>query len=71
MLTEEYERKTIDLLLVSPLSFSEILTINGVVIQNIGLLLLLSGIVFVSGDQENGDKVKRCSKLHLFLFHVS
>lgn len=67
MLTEEYERKTLDLLLVSPLSFSEILdgkmisaiiivpvqaflwvllvTLNGVVVHNIGLLLLLSGIV--------------------------
>jgi len=67
MLTEEYERKTLDLLLVSPLSFSEILdgkmitaiiivpaqallwlllvTINGVVVNNIGLLLILSGIV--------------------------
>ncbi|MCZ7402652.1 MAG: ABC transporter permease [Candidatus Methanoperedens sp.] len=67
MLTEEYERKTLDLLLVSPLSFSEILdgkmitaiiivpaqgflwlllvTLNGVIVNNIGLLLLLSGIV--------------------------
>jgi ABC-type Na+ efflux pump permease subunit len=67
MLTEEYERKTLDLLLVSPLSFSEILdgkmitaiiivpaqaflwlllvTLNGVVVNNIGLLLLLCGIV--------------------------
>jgi len=67
MLTEEYERKTLDLLLVSPLTFSEILdgkmitaiiivpaqaflwlllvTLNGVVVNNIGLLLLLSGIV--------------------------
>jgi len=67
MLTEEYERKTLDLLLVSPMSFSEILdgkmitaiiivpaqaflwlllvTINGVVVHNIGLLLLLCAIV--------------------------
>jgi len=67
MITEEYERKTLDLLLVSPLSFSEILdgkiitaiiivpaqaflwlllvTINRVVVHNIGLLLLLCGIV--------------------------
>ncbi len=67
MLTEEYERKTLDLLLVSPLSYSEILdgkmltaiiivpaqaflwlllvTMNRVVVHNIGLLLLLSGIV--------------------------
>lgn len=67
MLTEEYERKTLDLLLVSPLSFSQILdgkmitaiiivpaqaflwlllvTMNRVVVHNIGLLLLLSGIV--------------------------
>lgn len=67
MLTEEYERKTLDLLLVSPLSYSEILdgkmitaiiivpaqaflwlflvTMNRVVVHNIGLLLFLSGIV--------------------------
>jgi ABC-type Na+ efflux pump permease subunit len=67
MITEEYERKTLDMLLVSPLSFSEILdgkiitaiiivpaqaflwlllvTLNRVVVHNIGLLLLLSGIV--------------------------
>lgn len=67
MLTEEYERKTIDLLLVSPLSFPEILDgkmftaiiivpaqallwillvrLNGVVVHNIGFILLLSGII--------------------------
>ncbi len=67
MLTEEYERKTLDVLLVSPLSFSEILdgkmitaiiivpvqaflwlllvTMNRVVVHNIGLLLLLCAIV--------------------------
>lgn len=67
MLTEEYERKTLDLLLVSPLSFSEILdskmitaviivpvqafvwlllvTLNGVVVNNIALILLLCAIV--------------------------
>lgn len=67
MLTEEFERKTLDLLLVSPLSFSEILdgkmitaiiivpaqaflwlllvTMNRVIVHNIGLLLLLCAIV--------------------------
>jgi len=67
MLTEEYERKTIDLLLVSPLSFPEILNgkmitaiiivpaqaflwillvrLNGVVVHNVILILLLSGII--------------------------
>src|SRR5659263_111191 len=67
MLTEEYERKTMDLLLVSPVSFSQILNgkmitaiiivpaqaflwillvrLNGVVVHNIGLILLLSGII--------------------------
>lgn len=67
MLTEEYERKTMDLLLVTPMSFSQILNgkmitaiiivpaqaflwlllvrLNGVVVHNIGLILLLSGII--------------------------
>ncbi len=67
MLTEEYERKTLDLLLVSPLSFSDIMNgkmitaviivpaqallwllllgLNGVVINNIGFILLISGII--------------------------
>ncbi len=67
MLTEEYERKTMDLLLVTPVSFSQILNgkmitaiiivpaqaflwlllvrLNGVVVHNTGLILLLSGII--------------------------
>lgn len=67
MLTEEYERKTMDLLLVSPVSFSQIvngkmitaiiivpaqaflwlllLRLNGVIVYNIGFILLLCGII--------------------------
>lgn len=67
MMTEEFERKTLDLLLVSPASFLQILNgkmlvailivplqafiwllligLNGVSVQNIGIILLLVGII--------------------------
>ncbi len=69
MFTEEFERKTMELLLVSPVSFGEILdgkmltavlivplqailwlalvSINGVVVNNIAIILLLTSIIAV------------------------
>lgn len=69
MFTEEFERKTMDLLMVSPMSFLEILkgkmltaviivpmqvflwlalvSLNGVVVYNIGIILLLASVIAV------------------------